>query len=82
MHLDLETGVVTPVASVVLALGEAPRFRPGARIHVSTRFPVGRYRAALCLRGKAGVVEAVIEPRKPMAGTPEIGGSAIASLSP
>ena len=51
-----------PLPGVVLADGEAPAFRPGERIRISTRFPIGHYRVPLYLRGKAGVVEAVIEP--------------------
>lgn len=47
---------------VALALGEAPAFQPGDRVRVGTRSPVGHYRVPLYLRGKSGVVEAVIEP--------------------
>jgi nitrile hydratase len=48
--------------SVVWALGEAPLFRPGDRVRISTRAPIGHYRVPLYLRGKTGTVEAVIEP--------------------
>ena len=34
----------------------------GDRIRILTRSPVGHYRVPLYLRGKAGVVETVIEP--------------------
>ena len=51
-----------PLPGVVLALGEAPAFRPGDRVRTATRSPVGHYRVPLYLRGKAGTVEAVIEP--------------------
>ena len=47
---------------VVFALGEAPMFAPGDRVRVATRSPVGHYRVPTYLRGKAGEVEAVIEP--------------------
>jgi len=46
----------------VLALGEEPQFHPGERVRVLTRMPVGHYRVPRYLRGKRGVVEAVIEP--------------------
>ena len=36
--------------------------RPGDRVRILTRSPVGHYRVPLYLRGKAGTVEAVIEP--------------------
>ncbi len=52
----------TRIPGIVLALGEASVFRPGDPIRISTRFPIGHYRVPLYLRGKAGVVEAVIEP--------------------
>ena len=47
---------------VVLALGEAPRFKPGERVRIATRAPVGHYRVPLYLRGKVAAVERVIEP--------------------
>jgi nitrile hydratase len=50
------------LSEIVLALGEAPVFRPGDHIRISTRFPIGHYRVPLYLRGKTGLVEAVIEP--------------------
>ena len=46
----------------VSALGEEPIFRPGDRIRISRRSPVGHYRVPIYLRGKTGTVEAVIEP--------------------
>ena len=46
----------------VWALGEAPVFRPGDPIRISTRFPIGHYRVPLYLRRKTGSIEAVIEP--------------------
>ena len=50
------------LASIVLAWGEEPTFRPGDPIRILTRAPVGHYRVPTYLRGKTGVVEAVIEP--------------------
>jgi nitrile hydratase subunit beta len=51
-----------PVTGIVRATGEAPLFKPGERIRVLTRSPVGHYRVPTYLRGMTGVVEAVIEP--------------------
>lgn len=47
---------------VVYALGEQPAFKVGDRIKVDQRSPVGHYRVPTYLRGKTGVVEAVITP--------------------
>ena len=43
--------------------GEAALFMPGDRIRVALRFPIGHYRVPRYIRGKSGLVEAVIEPR-------------------
>jgi hypothetical protein len=51
-----------PLPGLVFAPGEKPIFRPGDRIRISTRSPIGHYRVPLYLRGKAGTIEAVIEP--------------------
>jgi nitrile hydratase subunit beta len=47
---------------VVYALGEEPLFHAGDRIRVLNRSPIGHYRVPTYLRGKAGMIEAVIEP--------------------
>jgi hypothetical protein len=47
---------------VVTAFGEKPIFRPGDRIRVLEREPIGHYRVPTYLRGKRGAVEQVIEP--------------------
>jgi hypothetical protein len=47
---------------VVPALGEVPLFRPGDKIQVSDRSPIGHYRVPTYLRGKQGSIEKVIEP--------------------
>jgi len=47
---------------VIYALGEEAIFRPGQRVRVANRYPTGHYRVPVYLRGKAGAVEAVIEP--------------------
>jgi nitrile hydratase subunit beta len=48
--------------SIVPADGEEPIFRPGDRIRISDRSPIGHYRVPTYLRGKQGSIEAVIEP--------------------
>jgi hypothetical protein len=50
------------LSGVVLAQCEAPIFRPGDRVRISDRSPIGHYRVPTYLRGKSGSVEAVIEP--------------------
>ncbi len=52
----------TEPSGIVLALGEAPRFRPGDHVRVGTRSPIGHYRVPTYLRGRPAMVEAVIEP--------------------
>lgn len=47
---------------VVLASGEAPAFQVGDTLRVMTRSPIGHYRVPRYLRGKIGVVEAIIHP--------------------
>jgi len=47
---------------IVFARGERPIFRPGDRVRVSTRSPVGHYRVPLYLRGQFASVESVVEP--------------------
>jgi hypothetical protein len=46
--------VLPPIAD------EEPIFRPGDRIRIASRTPVGQYRMPFYLRGKRGTVEAVI----------------------
>ncbi len=50
------------IAGIVAATGETPIFEVGGRVKVMTRAPVGHYRVPTYLRGKVGVVDAVIEP--------------------
>jgi nitrile hydratase subunit beta len=47
---------------IVYALGEEPLFHAGDHIRVLNRSPIGHYRVPTYLRGKAGMIEAVIEP--------------------
>lgn len=49
--------------AAVLAAGEAPRFRPGERVRVCVRYPIGHYRVPHYIRGRRATVEAVIRPR-------------------
>ena len=56
------TGQIEIDAHIVLATGEAALFKPGDGVRVGRRAPVGHYRVPAYLRGKSGVVEAVIEP--------------------
>lgn len=59
---DLARVSERPGPDIVLALGEAPVFRPGDAVRILTRSPVGHYRVPTYLRGKRGVVETVIQP--------------------
>ena len=43
-----------PPSGVVFALGEKAIFKPGDRVRVSTRSPIGHYRVPTYLRGKTG----------------------------
>jgi hypothetical protein len=47
---------------VTLAFGEEPLFKPGERVRISDRWPLGHYRVPIYVRGKSACVEAVIEP--------------------
>jgi nitrile hydratase subunit beta len=51
-----------PFPHLVKALGEEPLFKVGDGVKIAVRFPVGHYRVPRYIRGKHGVVEAVIEP--------------------
>ncbi len=51
-----------PLSNIVTADGEAPAFKPGDAVMISSRFPVGHYRVPRYVRGKRCLVEAVIEP--------------------
>ena len=51
-----------PLTGITYALGEEPLFQPGQHVRVANRYPAGHYRLPLYLRGKSGVVKAVIEP--------------------
>jgi nitrile hydratase subunit beta len=51
-----------PSNEIVLASGERPAFEVGDTLRVMKRSPIGHYRVPRYLRGKIGVVEAVIHP--------------------
>ena len=48
--------------TLVAALWETPIFRPGQRVRVVERYPLGHYRVPLYLRGRIGVVERLVQP--------------------
>lgn len=47
---------------IVTATGELPLFARGDRIRIKDRTPIGHYRVPHYLRGKAGIIEIIIEP--------------------
>jgi nitrile hydratase subunit beta len=49
-------------SGIRLAQGEEPIFKKGDAVRILTRTPVGHYRVPTYVRGKHGVIEAVIEP--------------------
>jgi len=51
-----------PLPNIVQAEGAAPIFKPGDRIKIATRSPIGHYRVPTYVRGRHGQVEVVIEP--------------------
>jgi nitrile hydratase len=48
--------------SIIKAAGEEPAFKVGDAVTVAVRYPVGHYRVPMYVRGKRGVIEAIIEP--------------------
>ncbi|MFP0198858.1 MULTISPECIES: SH3-like domain-containing protein [Pseudomonas] len=52
----------TFIKGVVSAAGELPVFSHGDSVRVLERSPVGHYRVPIYLRGKVGIVEAVMQP--------------------
>ena len=47
---------------VVKATGEEPLFAIGDELRIANRFPIGHYRVPFPLRGKHGIVEAIVKP--------------------
>jgi nitrile hydratase len=62
MEPSMNTPAPPLAAGLVYALGEKPVFKPGDSIRILNRSPIGHYRVPIYLRGKAGKVDAVIEP--------------------
>jgi nitrile hydratase subunit beta len=60
--MNTKSGQSMASARVVYALGEQPAFKVGDLVRVDQRSPVGHYRVPTYLRGKTGVVEALITP--------------------
>ena len=61
----MKESVITNVdarARIVCADGEIPIFKAGDEVSVSMRFPIGHFRVPNYVRGKKGVIEAVIVP--------------------
>ena len=55
--------IAAPLPEIVSPLHLTPLFAAGDQIRISVRFPVGHYRVPNYIRGKAGAIEQVIEPR-------------------
>ena len=56
-----QPGIASPSLHIVKSFGEQPLLKAGDPIRISVRYPVGHYRVPTYIRGKRGVVEAVIE---------------------
>jgi nitrile hydratase subunit beta len=50
------------LSEVVHIDGYEPLFKTGDEIKISVRYPIGHFRVPNYIRGKRGIVEAVIEP--------------------
>lgn len=51
-----------PILDIVPAEGEVPIYKVGDRVKIGLHFPIGHYRVPTYIRGKSGLVEAIIEP--------------------
>jgi nitrile hydratase subunit beta len=60
MTVPAQTDIGLP--KIVFATGEKVLFQPGETVRVMTRSPIGHYRVPIYLRGKAGVVQRVLNP--------------------
>jgi len=54
-------GIASPSLHIVKGFGEQPLYEAGDPIRISVRCPVAHYRVPTYIRGKRGVVEAVID---------------------
>lgn len=61
MEVQLQVESSRPTKAVP-ALCETAIFRPGQRVKVLERFPLGHYRVPLYLRGRTGTVERLVQP--------------------
>lgn len=61
-RFEVSSQIEKQIREIVTATGEVPLFEVGDRVRVMTRSPVGHYRVPTYLRGRTGVVDAVIEP--------------------
>jgi nitrile hydratase len=59
---DLTVKARSAAIGVVTATDEVPLFSPGDRIRIKNRTPIGHYRVPHYLRGRAGIVDSIIEP--------------------
>jgi nitrile hydratase len=57
------TGDATPFPTPLPAERETPAFQVGEHVRVRELYPIGHYRVPRYVRGRAGIVEAVIHPR-------------------
>jgi nitrile hydratase len=64
LSVTKQHGLVERLAALGLAsaTGELPIFAVGDRVRIATRTPIGHYRVPVYLRGKAGIVESIIDP--------------------
>jgi nitrile hydratase len=61
MEIESQTKLVE-LPDIVFADREQPVFAPNDRVRILIRSPIGHYRVPRYLRGRAAVIEAVIEP--------------------
>ena len=54
--------VLRAPVNVIKAWGEEPRWSVGDIVAISQRFPVGHYRVPQYIRGKRGVIQAILHP--------------------
>jgi nitrile hydratase subunit beta len=59
---DQNPSVHPPIETIVKATGEEAIFQVGDAVRISVRYPIGHYRVPRYIRGKRGIVEAVMEP--------------------
>jgi nitrile hydratase len=55
------TTTITSSLHTVKPFGDQPVWKPGDRIRISVRYPIGHYRVPRYIRGKRGAVEMVLD---------------------